>query len=625
MFSGILRLLAPSEVVSWTGHPQLRNLLGFRFFYLFTAHAGVLAPFAVLLSGFDQSGRHGAAMPWYYGAATGLMSLGFASLVMALAETPAGLYADRFGPRRALRDGLLLMMISMLGFFALVCSYALAAPSFSRPWLPGIAGLFFLELLIGIALSLVNGADTVLFLRTVHRVLPGAVFESAYEGLGNAVRNYGTVVAVGLGALLYKAAEMLAERGAALILQGGVFLITFLAQGIALLFLSKIEDVPSSPTAHAPLGRKLAARAHSLQGAVASLLRAPTLLVHLWFYSSALAWSLFAVDLLRIPLSRLASSAVPPAASGFAFAVALMLGWWGTARASQFYRALGRSGRRSLHVLPSVAALAAALLPPILLFACSTLPSDMRALSDMHWAAFVSITFIILCFSGLRGFIEPLARTEMLRHADVFGVSAPTAFVSALTALQRLMHFGATLAFWIFALPGRRTGVTFAFLTQTALLYTGVGVLFAAMLGLGRYLRRKNARVPPKRVVVVGSFQRDFDGLMRFCDELRARGTEVLHPMAVAAIVGNDAGFVRLSTDASVDEGVIQRQVFLKIEQADALLVYAPNGYIGTSVALEIGYAVARGCPVFISSSPTDVTIRKLTKTMHEAGTDHGE
>jgi nucleoside 2-deoxyribosyltransferase len=55
---------------------------------------------------------------------------------------------------------------------------------------------------------------------------------------------------------------------------------------------------------------------------------------------------------------------------------------------------------------------------------------------------------------------------------------------------------------------------------------------------------------------------------------------------------------------------VIQSHHLQAIALSDFLWLHAPDGYIGTSGAMEIGYAVAKDIPIFSSETPKDETLK---------------
>jgi nucleoside 2-deoxyribosyltransferase len=54
------------------------------------------------------------------------------------------------------------------------------------------------------------------------------------------------------------------------------------------------------------------------------------------------------------------------------------------------------------------------------------------------------------------------------------------------------------------------------------------------------------------------------------------------------------------------------RSCFRRIDEADAILLVAPGGYIGTSVLIDIGYAFAKGKPIYITSAHEDKGLMSL-------------
>jgi hypothetical protein len=51
-----------------------------------------------------------------------------------------------------------------------------------------------------------------------------------------------------------------------------------------------------------------------------------------------------------------------------------------------------------------------------------------------------------------------------------------------------------------------------------------------------------------------------------------------------------------------------------KIDEADVVYVVNPNGYVGRSVCIDIGYAYAKGKPVYVMHPIDDLSIMKMVK-----------
>ncbi|MGC4175359.1 MazG nucleotide pyrophosphohydrolase domain-containing protein [Demequina sp.] len=111
-----------------------------------------------------------------------------------------------------------------------------------------------------------------------------------------------------------------------------------------------------------------------------------------------------------------------------------------------------------------------------------------------------------------------------------------------------------------------------------------------------------------RRVVVCGSFRRDpaglsaaVAGLEEHFDVLSPRGTDFINP---------GAEFVRLPGEELAPAWEIERAHLDAIEQADFVWLFAPDGYVGRSAALEVGHANAVGVPVFTDAVITDEVLR---------------
>lgn len=103
------------------------------------------------------------------------------------------------------------------------------------------------------------------------------------------------------------------------------------------------------------------------------------------------------------------------------------------------------------------------------------------------------------------------------------------------------------------------------------------------------------------RVTVSGSFTKHWSAVQNAVAEFGNQGAEVLSPHE-GPPVREDSGFVYLRGDAGSAEA-IERQHLIAIQGSDLLYVVNPEGYLGTSVALEIGFALAWDTPIW-SSDP---------------------
>ncbi len=88
--------------------------------------------------------------------------------------------------------------------------------------------------------------------------------------------------------------------------------------------------------------------------------------------------------------------------------------------------------------------------------------------------------------------------------------------------------------------------------------------------------------------------------------------------MRIAKEFGMDALFPNLN-DGTNKESLSRDDLFLHmtehfkaIDSAQALYVICPEGYVGNSVRVEIGYALGKELPVYYSQESTDPVLNGL-------------
>lgn len=105
-------------------------------------------------------------------------------------------------------------------------------------------------------------------------------------------------------------------------------------------------------------------------------------------------------------------------------------------------------------------------------------------------------------------------------------------------------------------------------------------------------------------VVVCGSYHRDREGLLRAVTLLE-RSFDIVSPESFA-FVDRSADFVRLPGEHNEAEHEIEARHLAAMRGADLVWLHAPDGYVGTSAAMELGHAAALGIPVFSATPPAD-------------------
>lgn len=107
-------------------------------------------------------------------------------------------------------------------------------------------------------------------------------------------------------------------------------------------------------------------------------------------------------------------------------------------------------------------------------------------------------------------------------------------------------------------------------------------------------------------VVVCGSFRKSPEGLTDLFEKLSEQ--YVINSPKAINFVDMSAEFVRLESEEDLAVEEIENKHLEAIKKSDFVWMYAPEGYVGLSGAMEIGYAVSFGVPVL-----TDVELQNET------------
>lgn len=128
------------------------------------------------------------------------------------------------------------------------------------------------------------------------------------------------------------------------------------------------------------------------------------------------------------------------------------------------------------------------------------------------------------------------------------------------------------------------------------------------------------------RAVVSGSFHRHLSAISNAVFELRERGIEVLSP-ADPRVVDAAGPFLFVASDRHRSVRLVQDRHLACLCHAHLLWLVCPDGYVGQSASMEIGFAVAAGVPIFSKHLPLDLTLRQyvtvvgtLEETVQMAG-----
>jgi NTP pyrophosphatase (non-canonical NTP hydrolase) len=112
-------------------------------------------------------------------------------------------------------------------------------------------------------------------------------------------------------------------------------------------------------------------------------------------------------------------------------------------------------------------------------------------------------------------------------------------------------------------------------------------------------------KTAPTEVVISGSYRKDNEGLRNVYQELQDLGCRILSPSNVH-IVSEADGFVFMEGEQRELPANIELRHLNAIQEAQFVWLHAPEGYVGLSAALEVGFAHAIGIPVYSRIAVTD-------------------
>jgi NTP pyrophosphatase (non-canonical NTP hydrolase) len=123
--------------------------------------------------------------------------------------------------------------------------------------------------------------------------------------------------------------------------------------------------------------------------------------------------------------------------------------------------------------------------------------------------------------------------------------------------------------------------------------------------------RPKNVIESRAEVVICGTFRKDQIGLRSAYEHLGDLGFKILSPTSVQ-IASEADGFVYMEGESRYDPQDIEIHHLEAIQRASFVWLHAPEGYVGTSGSLEVGFAHALGVPVYSQAVPADPILRSF-------------
>jgi hypothetical protein len=109
---------------------------------------------------------------------------------------------------------------------------------------------------------------------------------------------------------------------------------------------------------------------------------------------------------------------------------------------------------------------------------------------------------------------------------------------------------------------------------------------------------------------VSGSFHRHMDAISGAVKELMALSVRVLSP-ADPTVVAAQGEFLFVASDRVRSVRLVQDRHLESIRAASFLWLVCPDGYVGQSASMEIGFAAGASVPIFATHQPSDLTLRE--------------
>jgi hypothetical protein len=112
---------------------------------------------------------------------------------------------------------------------------------------------------------------------------------------------------------------------------------------------------------------------------------------------------------------------------------------------------------------------------------------------------------------------------------------------------------------------------------------------------------------------VSGSFHRHMEAITTAVHELAGLSVRVLSP-ADPRIVAEQGEFLFVASDPVRSVRLVQDRHLESIRAANFLWLVCPDGYVGQSASMEVGYAAAVEVPILATHAPSDLTLRQYVK-----------
>ena len=117
------------------------------------------------------------------------------------------------------------------------------------------------------------------------------------------------------------------------------------------------------------------------------------------------------------------------------------------------------------------------------------------------------------------------------------------------------------------------------------------------------------------KATVSGSFHRHMDQIASAVYQLTDSAVRVLSP-SDPRVVDAHGDFLFVASDRVRSIRLVQDRHLDSIRCADFLWLVCPDGYVGQSASMEIGFAAGAGIPIYSTGCPSDLTLREYIKVV---------
>lgn len=117
------------------------------------------------------------------------------------------------------------------------------------------------------------------------------------------------------------------------------------------------------------------------------------------------------------------------------------------------------------------------------------------------------------------------------------------------------------------------------------------------------------------KATVSGSFHRHMSAIAEAVEDLREQSIQVLSP-ADPRVVAQHGDFLYVASDRVRSVRLVQDRHLESIRAANFLWLVCPDGYVGQSASMEVGFAAAVDVPIFATSPPGDLTLQQYVKVV---------